>query len=47
MHAILQVLSLPLFELKPLADLLGAQVLVDETGESKAQTSLFPEISAQ
>jgi hypothetical protein len=32
MHAILQVLSLSLFEVKPLAELLGEQLLNDETG---------------
>ncbi len=31
MHAILQVLSLYLFEVKPLAELLGARLLNDET----------------
>ena len=31
MHAILQVLSLSLFEVKPLAELLGARLLNDET----------------
>jgi hypothetical protein len=32
MHAILQVLSLSLFEVKPLTELLGEQLLNDETG---------------
>jgi len=47
MHAILQVLSLSLFEVKPLAELLGEQLLNDETGEPEAQFCLFPEISGQ
>lgn len=47
MHAILQVLSLSLFEVKPLAELLGAQLLNDETGGPDAQFCLFPEISGQ
>ena len=47
MHAILQVLSLSLFEVKPLTELLGEQLLNDETGEPEAQFCLFPEISGQ
>ena len=47
MHAILQVLSLSLFEVKPLAELLGEQLLNDETGEPEAQFCLLPEISGQ
>jgi hypothetical protein len=47
MHAILQVLSLSLFEVKPLAELLGEQLLNDETGEPEAQFCLIPEISGQ
>ena len=47
MHAILQVLSLSLFEVKPLAELLGAELLNDEAGEPEAQFCLFPEISGQ
>jgi IS4 transposase len=47
MHAILQVLSLSLFEVKPLAELLGAQLLNDEAREPEAQFCLFPEISGQ
>ena len=45
MHAILQVLSLSLFEVKPLAELLGASLLNDETEGPAAQFCLFPEIS--
>ena len=47
MHAILQVLSPSLFEVKPLAELLGARLLNDETEGSAAQFCLFPEISEQ
>jgi IS4 transposase len=47
MHAILQVLSLSLFEVKPLAELLGARLLKDDTEGSAAQFCLFPEISGQ
>ena len=47
MHAILPVLSLSLFEVKPLAELLGEQLLNDETGEPEAQFCLFPEIWGQ
>jgi hypothetical protein len=47
MHAILQILSLSLFEVKPLAELLNAPLLADETGELEAQFCLFPEISGQ
>jgi IS4 transposase len=46
-HAFLQVLSLSLFEVKPLAELLGEQLLNDETGEPEARFCLFPEISGQ
>lgn len=45
MHAILQVLSLSLFEVKPLVELLGASLLNDETEGPAAQFCLFPEIS--
>jgi hypothetical protein len=44
MHAILQVHSLFLFEVKPLAELLGAQLLNDETEGPIAQFYLFPSI---
>ena len=47
MHATLQVLSISLFEVKPLAELLGQQLLNDETEEPEAQFCLFPEISGQ
>jgi hypothetical protein len=42
MHAILQVLSPSLFEVKPLAELLCARLLNDETEGSAAQFCLFP-----
>lgn len=47
MHAILQILSLSLLEVKPLAQLLNAPLLADKTGEPKAQFCLFPEISGR
>jgi hypothetical protein len=45
MHAVLRVLSLSLFEVKPSAELLGESILNDETEGPAAQFCLFPEIS--
>ena len=47
MHAILQVLSLSLFEMKALDELLGSLEKTDDTHPYTLQSSLFPEISGQ
>jgi len=47
MHAILQVLSLSLFEVKPLGELLGTLTQNDDKETSATQFCLFPEISGQ
>ena len=47
MHAMLQVLSLSLFEVKPLDELLGTLAQTDDLVPSTPQSCLFPEISGQ
>ena len=45
--SILQVLSLSLFEVKPLDELLGTLAQTDDIVPSALQSCLFPEISGQ
>ena len=47
MHAILQVLSLSLFETTPLGELLGTLEQCDDIEVGATQFRLFPEISGQ
>jgi len=47
LHAILQVLSVTLFEKTPLGELLGNAVEPDELDLLKPQTELFQKISGQ
>lgn len=47
MHAILQVLSLSLFEVRPLNERLGTVAQTDDIEPSTLPSCLFPEISGQ